>query len=91
LKHLFIVSLLAASVAGGAFAQDAQHKPPPKNAGTAGGAVAGAAAGALVGGPVGAVVGGVAGATVGHKTIDKKTHHRRHRVHHAAPAAEKQP
>ncbi|HLZ76670.1 glycine zipper domain-containing protein [Phenylobacterium sp.] len=88
MKHLILTSLIAAAVAGAAFAQD---KPPPKNAGTAGGAVAGAATGAVVGGPVGAVVGGVAGATIGHKTIDKKTaHHRKHRAH-PAPAAEKQP
>ncbi len=89
MKHLILTSLIAAAVAGGAFAQD---KPPPKNAGTAGGAVAGAATGALVAGPIGAVVGGVAGATVGHKTIDKKTapHHRKHKTH-PAPAAEKQP
>ncbi|MGZ6039327.1 MAG: hypothetical protein ACXWKR_11695 [Phenylobacterium sp.] len=92
MKHFLIVTLLAGTLAGGsvagsAFAQDAQKKPLPKNAGTAGGAVAGATAGAVVGGPVGAVVGGVAGATVGHKTIDKKSaHHRRHKAHPAADA-----
>jgi phage tail tape-measure protein len=92
MKKLLLTSLIATAVAGGAFAQTSQtNKPPPKNAGTAGGAVAGAATGALVAGPVGAVVGGVAGATIGHKTIDKKAaHHRRHKAH-PAPAADKQP
>jgi phage tail tape-measure protein len=88
MKQILLTGLLAAALAGGAFAQD---KPLPKNTGTAGGAVAGAATGAVVGGPVGAVVGGVAGATVGHKTIDKKTSHHRHHKAHPAPAAEKQP
>lgn len=91
MNKLLLTSLIAAAVAGGAFAQTTASKPAPKNAGTAGGAVAGAAAGAVVGGPIGAVVGGVAGATVGHKTIDKKAaHHRRHRTH-PAPPADKQP
>jgi phage tail tape-measure protein len=77
-KSLILASGLAFALVGAALAQD---KPPPKNAGTAGGAVAGVAAGAAVGGPVGAVVGGVAGATVGHKTIDKSSHHRGHSAH----------
>ena len=90
MKTILLTTLIAAAVASGAYAQD--HKPPPKNAGTAGGAVAGAATGALVGGPVGAVVGGVAGATVGHKTIDKKSAHHRHwRKHHPMAKADKQP
>ncbi|HZZ32657.1 MAG TPA: hypothetical protein VFE10_11775 [Phenylobacterium sp.] len=78
MKSLILAGGLAFALVGAALAQD---KPPPKNTGTAGGAVAGAAAGAVVAGPVGAVVGGVAGAAVGHKTIDKSAHHRRHSAH----------
>ena len=82
---LSTASIVAALVAGPAFAQTAvvtettptvtevQTDPATTGGGAAGGAATGAVAGAAVGGPVGAVVGGVAGAVIGDVSEDALT------------------
>lgn len=82
---LSATSIIAALVAGPAFAQttvitettptvtEVQTDPATTGGGAAGGAATGAIAGAVVGGPVGAAVGGVAGAVVGDISEDALT------------------